>query len=120
MTTVESILTRKLGITFLLDARTLANEAKLALRLEGYPTEAQKLVLVQESERLFAKNTSVDKQFEMQQRRSSLEMAKKREVTRRSSFQVGSTTNSSNNDSVSLLSGNHRSDSIFGRRTSWL
>lgn len=52
MSPIESILTRRLGITFI-DARTVATEAKLNLGIHGYPTPEEKALLVDEAERIF-------------------------------------------------------------------
>lgn len=50
--TVESVLTRQLGITFI-DARSISTQAKLNLGIHGYPTPEQKSALINEASRIF-------------------------------------------------------------------
>ena len=50
--TIEAVLTRKYGITFI-DARAIANEAKLTLNIHGYPTPAQKAKVINEAAKIF-------------------------------------------------------------------
>jgi hypothetical protein len=50
--TVEAILTRELEIRFI-DARTLCNEAKLGLGIDGYPNPEQELSIVEETKMIF-------------------------------------------------------------------
>ena len=50
--TVESIITRRLGITFI-DARSISTEAKLSLGISGYPSQCQIEDLVEEAVRIF-------------------------------------------------------------------
>ena len=58
---VETILTRTLGIRFM-DARRFANEAKLNLGIEGYPTASQEELLVKEAIRMYESSTIQTKQ----------------------------------------------------------
>ena len=46
MSTVEEFLTRELDIRFI-DAREIANEAKIALGITGYPTAAERRMVRQ-------------------------------------------------------------------------
>eukprot|EP00934_Nitzschia_sp_Nitz4_P008223 Nitzschia sp. Nitz4//scaffold266_size26515//20124//20510//NITZ4_008260-RA/size26515-processed-gene-0.12-mRNA-1//-1//CDS//3329544877//8213//frame0 len=50
--TIEGFLVRELDITFL-DARSITNEAKVALGIEGYPSSDQYQPLQEEALRLF-------------------------------------------------------------------
>ena len=72
--TVESQLTRRLGITFL-DARALATEAKLNQGITGYPNKAQVDDLIEEAIRIF-RNEPEEYQTACQEKRNSLDNAK--------------------------------------------
>ena len=50
--TIEAALTRTLEIRFI-DARAIANEAKLNLGISGYPSRDQQAMLVEEAIRIF-------------------------------------------------------------------
>ena len=50
--TVEAALTRELEIRFI-DARALCNEAKLGLKVDGYPSAEQEVLLVEEAKTIF-------------------------------------------------------------------
>ena len=99
--TVEAILTRKFGITFI-DARQVANEAKLALDIQGYPTAAQRAKIINHAMRIFHTQPCEVTQA-MQARRTSLQSVMsssefcESEIDDRSDhFSVASTTSSSN------------------------
>ena len=49
---VEAVLTRTFDITFI-DARTIANEAKMNLGIQGYPSKRQQKLLVNEAINIF-------------------------------------------------------------------
>jgi hypothetical protein len=51
-TTAEATLTRKFSINFI-DARSIVTEAKLSLNIFGYPTRAQKELVIAEASKIF-------------------------------------------------------------------
>ena len=57
---VEAYLTRQLNIRFI-DARTLCTEAKVSLGVEGYPTDDQEVMLIQEAIQIFARRPNETK-----------------------------------------------------------
>jgi hypothetical protein len=72
--TIEAALTRELGIRFI-DARCLANEARLREGIEGYPTEQQKALLLKTALVIFHEK-SEDERFAMIQLNDDLESVK--------------------------------------------
>ncbi len=52
MSSVEGYLTRELGIRFI-DARELANEAKIALGISGYPSQNEHVIVRKQARRIF-------------------------------------------------------------------
>jgi hypothetical protein len=57
---VEAYLTRQLSIRFI-DARTLCTEARVSLGVEGYPTDDQEVMLIQEAIKIFARRPNETK-----------------------------------------------------------
>jgi hypothetical protein len=57
---VEAYLTRQLNIRFI-DARNICTEAKVSLGVEGYPTDDQEVMLIQESIQIFARRPNESK-----------------------------------------------------------
>lgn len=91
--TVEAILTRRLGITFI-DARAIATEAKLALQIHGYPTDAEKEMLVEEALKIY-EQTPEDTRDAMRSNLESLEQSKYYGGLSASSLTIDSTGESS-------------------------
>ena len=75
---VESILSRKLGITFI-DARSIVTKAKLNLGLFGYPSIEERSCLIDESLRIYDEEYSGMQRFEMINNRDSLDRAIRRQ-----------------------------------------
>ena len=74
MTSIESMLTRQLDLRFI-DARTLANEARIALGIEGYPSRDEIHRIVGEAVDIF-QHKSLDEQQSMQRLHWNLEAIK--------------------------------------------
>jgi hypothetical protein len=72
--TVEAILTRELEISFI-DARTLCNEAKLSLGIDGYPSPEQELPLVEATNMIFRARPE-ETQRAMRRRKTNLDAVK--------------------------------------------
>lgn len=72
---VEAHLTRQLDIRFI-DARTLCTEAKVSLGVEGYPTEDQEGMLIQEAVQIFERRPNEAKTT-MRRLKSSLDAVTK-------------------------------------------
>ena len=72
--TVEAILTREIGITFI-DARKFVTEAKLQLGIKGYPNKEQQTELVELAKQSFY-SKSEELQKAMQVKKVGLESAK--------------------------------------------
>jgi hypothetical protein len=72
--TVEAILTRELEISFI-DARTLCNEAKLGLGIDGYPSPEQELPLVEATNMIFRARPE-ETQRAMRRRKTNLDAVK--------------------------------------------
>lgn len=89
--TVESILTRQLNIRFI-DARSLCNEAKLNLGIEGYYEEGQEDELIHEAIQIFSKRPTELKQT-MRQLKCDLDAVK---------IPKGSMSNRSTSDEISV------------------
>ena len=73
--TVEATLTRKFGIIFI-DARTLTTSARLNLGIHHYPSEEEKMLLIDEASRLFSLHPK-DQQHAMQIERVILDTSKR-------------------------------------------
>ena len=58
--TVESYLTRKFDIRFI-DARCIANEAKVNLAIDGYPTKEQQMLIRREACKIFCDRSDISK-----------------------------------------------------------
>lgn len=54
---IASVLTRKLDIRFI-DARVLYNEARVSLGIEGYPSEEEERLVLEESFKIFGEWSS--------------------------------------------------------------
>ena len=74
MSSIESMLTRQLDLRFI-DARTLANEARIALGIEGYPSRDEIHRIVGEAVDIF-QHKSLDEQQSMQRLHWNLEAIK--------------------------------------------
>lgn len=72
---MESIITRKYGINFI-DARTVVTEARLNLKILGYPNDEEERLLIAEASRLFEQHPEEVRQ-RMQAQRISLESCTK-------------------------------------------
>jgi hypothetical protein len=72
--TIEAALTCQFGITFI-DARALATEAKLNLKITGYPSKKEREDLIKEASRIYGKQPGNVRKA-CQQRRMSLESVK--------------------------------------------
>ena len=74
MVSIESMLTRQLDLRFI-DARTLATEARIALGIEGYPSQDDIDIIVAEAVNIFQQK-SLDEQQSMQRLHWNLEAIK--------------------------------------------
>lgn len=93
MTTVESILSRELGLRFI-DARYISNEAKVSLGIHGYPTSDQFHALREEAIRLYNEKPQEEKLTLRQLQRWHQD-------TTKPSAQTASTTESETSSSIS-------------------
>ena len=91
--TVESVLTRRLGITFI-DARAITTEARLALDIHHYPSESEKEMLVEEALKIYEQTTE-ETRDEMRSNLESLEQSKHYGGISTSSMTLDSTGESS-------------------------
>ena len=101
---IEATLTRTLDIRFI-DARAIANEAKLNLGISGYPSQQEEAMLVDEAIRIFDQSPTAMKSS-MRRLRDHLDACK-------SSSDLFSRSNMDNDESYS-----ESSDDFARKRTS--
>ena len=102
---VESKLSRELGIGFI-DARTIVTEAKLDVGNEGYYSDNQKMLILQESLNIFQRTPNTHK-IAMKELQSRLTAIKNK-----NSSGSGSTTSSSNTEFASTTTSVGRDDTF--------
>ena len=111
MMSIEATLTRKYGITFI-DARSVANEARLALDIQGYPSDDQRDLILREACRVFRRKSRPEVAA-MLIRRESLD-----ESIRSSSSEFYDSSGRGGDDMSSTSSSSKRAFRLFGRRAS--
>jgi hypothetical protein len=107
---VEAYLTRQLHIRFI-DARTLCTEAKVSLGVEGYPTDDQEGMLIQEAIQIFARHPNETKAA-MRRLKSDLDA-----VTSPAGSASFNTCETSDSEDTSLWNGSNGSSLQSARRT---
>jgi len=73
--TLESVLTRRYYLTFI-DARKIITEAKLSLDINGYPSPAQRSLIISEAEKIFEREYSPSQREHLRHRKFDLDSAK--------------------------------------------
>jgi len=97
---VESILTRMYSINFI-DARTIVNEAKLSLNIDGYPNQEQKSIIIAQASDIFENKYSLSRQKLLQSRRRKLDFMKLESC---GNSETGSVLEQSNGSDINSLS----------------
>ena len=91
---VESKLSRELGIRFI-DARSIVTEAKLNVGIEGYYSDDQEMLILQESLNIFQRTPNTHK-IAMKELQSRLTATKNKKISGSGSISEFSSTKSGN------------------------